>query len=297
MEFIAKFIGLVHRYLKTCQMLLLHPDRFVKITLRERDEKYIPPVRFLLVSLIVLNYVVTLFAYLAWQLLDPEAPMNPKMWELPSQSIVLPSLVQIAVQAFLWYAILHRWLGHKLTIVTTTPYRRIFKELVYIEAPLAAIGTALLILGYLLFQGVLVGSAWTVVNFPDIDLPDFLSTVFLWLFALLLVILMISLLLAPGWFLIAFYNTVIATNLFDISRKRAIRLCLLLAFVSSLPIGVYGLWRLYLTPLQLSDTEVEAAHNVQAICTAEMEYHRKNNVVLSLQDLQKYYTRLPSRPW
>lgn len=295
MQSIDKLLNSIRRYLNTWQMLLLHPDRFVRMTLQKRAEDYVPPVAFLFVSLVVLNYVLTLIGYFVWRAVDPDAPVNPRIWTSPSQFIVLPSLIQITVQAFLWYAVFHKWLGHTMTVMTTTPYKRIFKELVYIEAPLAAIGIAVFILGYWLFQFVLSGSLLVLIKLvPDVYVSDdVLSNVLFILFCVAMLVLLIGLLLAPGWLLITFYDTVVATTLFNIPRRRAIQLCLPIAIISTLPIGLYNVWESFITPGQLSDAETAAAREVRAICVAEREYYQKKITILSLSDLQKYYASPP----
>src|SRR6266496_5107180 len=110
MTYIEKFIVFIVRYIKTWQMLLLHLDSFVKIPLAERKRVYLPPIVFLFVSLTIFSFLLDVSGHLFLLAIDPEMPTANKWLSWPDQSILLPSLVEITIQAFLWYVILYRWL-------------------------------------------------------------------------------------------------------------------------------------------------------------------------------------------
>jgi len=129
-------------------------------------------------------------------------------------------------------------------------------------------------------------------------LPDFLSTICLVVLVIVELLIALAFFLLPGWFLIAFYNTVLAVNILAISRRRAIKLCLLFSLVSSIPVRLYSVSVKFMTPFQLSDVEIQAVQEMRAIANIESEYYQKNNTSIPVDQLKSYTsTFLPDSLW
>jgi hypothetical protein len=205
-------------------------------------------------------------AHFEIDLILPDAPQPSMLGGLiPSELDLLVPVFALGLQAVLWYLPAHYVLQQRLKTRTTTPFRRIFTNLIYLAAgPLMfweLIRTAYtfgLVRG---FGAVLLLSAGWINNLPDF--PGYA------ILGVLLLLFFIALLL-PLLLIICSYTVALCRAMFYISKKRAITLSLVIWFVNVLVVTIpTTLFTAVALPSSLSSQEYAVVRNLKAIDKAE----------------------------
>jgi hypothetical protein len=228
----------IRRFVDTWRMLLLHPGDFVKQTADDKRVSYLPALAFLTSTLLVVQYLFAVLALVIFYVYDPGQPTDLRSLFIPTNFIALPCILSVGIETFLFYALIHNWLGHKWAVRTTTPFTRIFKELLYIQNPIIVIGSIVL-LTTSLCGSIAMKAGSALLGLQSVQgLPDLVG----WVLAALLVVLPVVIMLGPVLAVVGYYYAILLTTLFHLPRRRAIVLSIVIALIAILPLTVYQLW-------------------------------------------------------
>ncbi len=279
------------KYALTWKAVLLKPDEFARVPLNKRKQQYTSPYAFLSISLLLLNYLNTIATWALARFGNTPGPgLNLRSLADPSTlSAMLPAVVSTGIQAFLWWVVLHKWLAHQLTVRTSTPFRRIFQELLYVNAPIAVLSTVGILLGLAMWAVITAAALFAIAILGSGATKIFVGPI-------LIVYVIATLLLIPGPLILPglFYNTCIAEALFRIPRSRAIKLCLIFSLFSALPMTWYRFHTNSVLPQQLSHREKRAVRDVQCLRAFEAHYYdTEAGEVLPISKISAYTRSIP----
>jgi hypothetical protein len=285
-----RLLNAIVRYVRTWQIILLRPDEFVRMPLDKRKQAYTSPYPFLYASAIILAYLTTCGAWLLARLTaTPAPPFDPRSLVEPSSfSLVLPQLVSTGIQAFLWFAVMHKWLGHRMLVRTSTPFRRIFQELLYVNAPITLLNLVSFLVG-LFCWAIITGVMVPIVTALDSGATIWLAGLIVIAYVLATLLLLVGPWIIPG----VYYNSLIAISLFGLGKTRARKLCLVISFVSALPIVIFGILSKTTIPTQLSGQENQALEDLRCVTAVEKYHWKKEGVVLPLSEIKDYVQSIP----
>jgi hypothetical protein len=195
---------------------------------------------------------------------------------------LFPYIVVLGCEAFLFFVIIHNWWGYRLSVKTSTPFRRIFNELVYINSAILLLGHIVFIFSAIAFTALLAGLRALPEPSGFEHWPNSVSYSILALVGVICLLTLIGPVLCVQFY---YYGTLL-TNLFKISRRRAILLTFIVVPIAALPVTTYDLWDTYLIPLQLSNPEREAVLTLQSIGSLLSDYSSTFHKELSIAEMK-----------
>jgi len=293
MKYLSQALREVPKFFHTWAILLAEPNTFVSKPLEQKKKEFTRPIPFLLISLTVLNYLESLYGYFLSTVVTTADPttfdLKGFITQQPSKWVLVPQLISVGIQATLWYAIFHKWLGHKFVVKTTIPFRRVFNELLYINTPITVITITWFLLGVFIAGQLAFALAASIGILKH--LPVLILNLVLFVFVALLLMLLFGGFVFPA----AYYNTVVATRVFKIQKRRAMVWCFLISCFAAVPMLSFGLARSQTTPQLLPDAEVRAIRKTRALASAEKHYWDAHNAVLPIPQLQEYVRSLDQK--
>jgi hypothetical protein len=281
------------RFLRTWEQLYLHPSDFFRSTLEVKRLSFWPALGFLSAAYAVAGYIsAALYLLFLWSL-DPAQPMDARALFLDPlrQPLYLVS-ISLGFETLLFYAVLRNWYQHAWAIKSTTPLRRIFRELAYANSPVVLASPILLLMGLAISIVFLVTAVKSLSVFESAidDGPDWLAG----LIAASVQVAFLLVLVAPLFAAKLYYYVILLTVLFRVSRRKAAAVGLVIPLLAAVPVVVCGyLAGDPLTELNLSEAEQQAARRVKSLGALVDDYATTNHRQPSIGEVKKFAVGKP----
>ncbi len=169
MSWIDKAGVTCRKYLKTWRSLLLNPGAFAALSIEHKKADYVGPWVFFSITLPLMVSVYMTLGLASWKVFDFPIPELSVSDFMPSRIAYLWFLLWALVECFLWYVIVVHWLRLRPSVRTSTPFRRLYYELLYVQVgPISLLSQLFLIIGFVLFGITFIG----IIPFLFPLLPD-----------------------------------------------------------------------------------------------------------------------------
>lgn len=291
---LQKTIVGVAKYLSTWQHLILHPKLFIGRPIESRKRDFVGPWKFYVISAALMGLASTAPLRLFLTYIYDVGPFSLPTY-LPGKAEFWNAVLYLGLQTILWYVAFYRLLDEKMKVRTSTPFRRLFYEMLYIKGgPSRLLSSVTFVVSSVSTILITIGIFGLLGDELLDDSSDYIQN----MAAAILGIILLSMWLGPPIAVSLAYSIVIARTLFDVTRRQAIIRCLCISIVSVtivLPVNIY---RGALLPQLMSARERSAVLTLHGLSLAhkihEAEHGRTANTV---QDLREYSGQKLSQPF
>jgi hypothetical protein len=283
-EPLQKWFAWIAKYLSTWQQLLLHPAIFIRLPIDTRREHFTRPWQFYVVSTTLLSVVST---FLVRTIINALYDMGPFVLPsyFPSKGQFWRPVAFLFLEALLWYVVFYRLLDSRMKVRTTTPFRRLLWELLYLNG-----GPVPFVMPFVLAVSSIVALVLFIAMY--VVIPDSFLNDYQWLqtmFAIALMTVLLAVWIGPLIMVSVAYNVLIARTLFDVTTRQATIRCLVIGLVSGAIVFPYGIYLKMLLPMQMSTRESSTVLTMHAVSLAYEEFERAHGLPPeTLNDLKEY---------